>query len=173
MSSAVPGRTSLENCIKRYDRKNCSFSQRTTFKSLLDHMEFLIVYQSLGPEKLQAHFFGYILRGRDLVKKQAADIGLPAISGASDEDILTLKDRIQVNDWDMQNLQDILFSTPLDFTYVQAFDLAGVIIERKKRDDAERMTAFMMLAHPRLGELNALSILDPDTLHSMVEKSLV
>jgi hypothetical protein len=135
-------------------------------------MKFFSKCQSIGTEVLSAHFFEYILCGRDLVKTQAADIGLLAIGEASDEDISTLKDKIQVSDWDMQNIQDILFSTPLDFTFVQAFDLAGVITQRKKKDDAERMIAFMILTHPRLGEFNAISILDPDTLRFIVEKSL-
>ena len=128
----------------------------------------------LDPEVIREHMHSYISHGNEIVKRSATqEFGLLAIPVPSEGDIKLLTERIKASEWNMQNIQDILFSVALDFKHDQVWDLAGVITERKQRDNAERMTAFMMLAHPRLGELNALSILDPDTLHSMVEKSLV
>jgi hypothetical protein len=92
-----------------------------------------------------AHVFDYISYARDVVKKRVVqEIGLLVFSEPSEHDIKLLTERIQASEWNMENIQEILFSSPLDFTHQQVWDLAGVIALRKEKHDIEN-------PRPRMG----------------------
>ena len=137
MSLAFESLSLKEACERRHQSGRHAFHGTKTFKRLTSHAE-LFGDMPLEPEVFQSHMHSYICVGSDIVKKRVTqEVGLLAIPVPSEDDIKLLTERIQASEWNMQNIQEILFSSNLDFTQDQVWDLAGVIAERKEKHDIE------------------------------------
>ena len=138
---------------------------------IADHMKLLS--NITEPNLARVHCFGYIYRASDIVKKNAQEAFGVEVPEPSEEDLMLLKDRIQATKFDMLAIQDILFSTPLAFSYEHMWDLASVIIQHKHTSYQECALAFMMGNHPRLGESFPMAALDAATLRVITNWSLL
>ena len=142
---------------------------------MADHvMEVVITNPVMSPVAMRAHVFDYIMHANRIATE-----GLENIPEAGKADMDIINKRIDDADQDMNIIQDIMFSVPIQFTADQAWNLATVLIAHQRDDSIReraisrpRNVAVMMAAHARLGAGSSLNELETLILRDIIELSM-